>query len=298
MLRIKFFSDFCTSKNCAQVYIRILKHLEIPEYGKQIIFTDLEEGREDDYTHAVLLNTPMPSLKCPKENVLGLAFEPPQFLNITKEFIEYAIKHIGKYYIGNTAGLPTPPFVEHPGFMWHIPFLEEIKTNKKENKISIIFSEKRFAPGHNYRFELVKEILLRGLPIDIYGRGIRLLASNLQFRKYLNDNRVKGEFEDYEPYVGYDFSIAIENFQHPAYISEKFMNPILCGTTPIYLGAKNVDHYYPGTCIELSGILDKDILLLNDVIQNSEKYKKNIDTKDCLKRSTLLLHLLNFILTA
>jgi hypothetical protein len=54
---------------------------------------------EDDFTHAIIINTAMPSLKIPKENVIGLAWEPTRFLCINNVFINYAIKHIGKYFI-------------------------------------------------------------------------------------------------------------------------------------------------------------------------------------------------------
>ena len=57
-------------------------------------------------------------LKIPKENVIGLAFEPNKFLNLNKEFIIYAQKHIGKYLIGDASNLPSP-FVSHFGYMWY-----------------------------------------------------------------------------------------------------------------------------------------------------------------------------------
>ena len=61
---------------------------------------------DDDYTHAIIINTIMPELKIPNENVLGLAFEPIQFLNMTPEFVNYAMrdwdrapvpKHLAKF---------------------------------------------------------------------------------------------------------------------------------------------------------------------------------------------------------
>ena len=56
-----------------------LNELEKDEdYNKNYSFTSGE-----DYTHAILMNKAMPSLRIPRENVIGLAFEPREFLNIT-----------------------------------------------------------------------------------------------------------------------------------------------------------------------------------------------------------------------
>ena len=43
----------------------------------------------------------MPDLRVSKENVIGLAFEPIPFLDLTIPFIEYAQKHIGKLNLNN-----------------------------------------------------------------------------------------------------------------------------------------------------------------------------------------------------
>ena len=47
----------------------------------------------DDYTHAILLNNPTPSLNIPKENVIGLAQEPINILHVN---VEYCNKHVSK----------------------------------------------------------------------------------------------------------------------------------------------------------------------------------------------------------
>lgn len=305
MIRVKFFSDFCSHENCAPVFKRVLELFLVPEYGTNLTFVgDAKEIGDEEYTHAVILNTATPMLTCPKENVLGLAFEPPQFLSLSQSFVEYSMKNVGRYYIGsiNFSGVTLPPpFVEHPAFMWHIPY--PIKMNyselrsKKTKKISIIFSEKRFAPGHNYRYELVKEILNKKLPIDIWGRGCNLFLQNQQ---NLQDERVRGEFKSEEPYEGYDFSIAVENFSLPAYVSEKYLNCLMYGTIPIYFGCKEIEKYYPGQTIHLKGILDQDIVLLQDITENIKKYLQKYQAsvrgnrEQNLRNSSLIPHLINY----
>jgi hypothetical protein len=129
MYKIKIFCPFASSDKCKEVYERINYASEIDFYGnnRQVVITD-----NDDYTHAIILNTIMPQLKIPKKNVIGLAFEPIQFLGLTDEFVHYAQKHIGKYYIGDKNNLPEP-FIEHFGYMWHARPPKELTDKSKYN---------------------------------------------------------------------------------------------------------------------------------------------------------------------
>ena len=129
MYKIKIFCTFASSNKCKEIYERINYTNEIDFYGenKKIYITD-----NDDYTHAIIINTIMPELKIPKENVIGLAFEPIYFLRLTSEFIDYAKKYIGKYFIGDKLDLPEP-FFEHFGYMWHSRPPKEITNKKKTN---------------------------------------------------------------------------------------------------------------------------------------------------------------------
>uniref|UniRef100_A0A6C0E453 Fucosyltransferase C-terminal domain-containing protein n=1 Tax=viral metagenome TaxID=1070528 RepID=A0A6C0E453_9ZZZZ len=260
--RIRIFSNFCDSKQCKEVYERLCQTHLIKNYGeyKQVYITN-----DDNYTHAIIMNTDMPNLTIPKENVIGFAFEPPQFLRLTGTFIEYAQKHIGKYFLGEKFNLPSP-FTEHYSYMWHNPPLT-IKPIKK-NIMSIVISTKMSAPGHIYRHEIVKRILESTLPIDIYGNGCSL---------YKNDIRIKGGFNELEPYESYDFHICIENFQTKEYMSEKIVNALLCGSTPIYLGALNVDNFFPDNVIKLRNKIDTDMKLITRICNNPGEYRKNID---------------------
>ena len=73
-----------------------------------------------------------------------------------------------------------------------------------------------------------------------------------------------------------------------AYASEKITNALLCGTTPVYLGCKNIEKYFPKDVIRLSGELKYDMILLNSIISNPEKYKKEINV-DEIKNTIFIL---------
>ena len=284
--RIRFFSSFCDSENCKNVYERLCQVDLMDNYGidKEIYITS-----GNDYTHAILMNTPMPyDMNIPKQNVVGIAFEPPAFLMRDGDFarfIEYAKNHVSKYCIGSLAlcafemppkgvlmngtteynpVLPLP-FVQEYSFMWHITPPRILA--QKKSIMSIMVSQKSQAPGHIYRHALVKEILKTNLAIDIYGRGS-------VYYSYMNDTRVKGEFVNDEPYESYHFHICIENFQTRSYVSEKYTNTILWGTTPIYWGATHIDSIFPNITIPLSGNVERDMRMLADIIQYPLQYKK------------------------
>lgn len=257
-MKIKFFSDFCTSEVCKTNFERTCKTSLMENYGedKEIYITCA-----DDYSHAVILNKATPDLKIPKCNVLGLACEPFSFLNVTPDFIAYAEKHIGKYFIGDLRGLGAP-FIENHGYMW-FDHPEDGKKIQKNKVMSIVFSQKNFAPGHQYRRDLVSFILQNNFPIDIYGRGCDLLPDN--FKK---DPRVKGAFKCTEPYDDYLFTISIENFPSNQYFSEKIVTPIMCNTIPVYLGCKNISQHVKDHYIQMSGNCNDDMKLVQNILKN------------------------------
>lgn len=263
MIKIKFFSSFCDSLGPIDIWKRLSELKNSKKYGVDYMFTT-----EDDYTHAIIMCTAMPNLSIPKENVIGIASEPPYFLGLTDKFIQYAQKHISRYLIGQKGSLPSP-FEECYGYLWHMtPLYHSLLQNQvKNNLISIMVSQKNHAPGHKYRHALVQQILKTNLPIDIYGRGCAF---------YQNDSRLKGVFKKTEPYLSYKFHICIENFKTPHYFSEKITNTLLSSTVPIYYGATTIDSYFPNCIIKLTENIQQDILLLQNICKNPQNYMKTI----------------------
>jgi len=299
--RIKIFSSFCDSSGAKSTFERLCNVESLPNYGPD---NEIYITNDDDYTHAIIMNTAMPILKnIPKQNVVGMAFEPPIFLGLSLDFVEYAEKYLGAYFIGDKYDLPDV-FVEKAGYMWHTPPLNYLPV--KKNIMSIMISEKNNAPGHKYRHMLVQRILSMNLPIDIYGRGCSFYdsfnsgtkiqnSSNSIFpflpKKNTKDPRIKGTFTEIEPYESYEFHICIENFSTSNYYSEKIMNPLLCSTTPIYWGCRNIENYFPDSSIPLSGVIDSDIMMLTNILKNPAEFKKNIDVDAVKKKINLLQNL-------
>ena len=267
---IKIFADYTSSDKIISSYVLMDELFFDENYNVTYRFT-----LEDDYTHAILINKAMPQLSIPKSNVIGLAHEPPEFLNLIPgenmdvKFIDYVTQYVGKYYIGEKYNLPEE-FVERQGCIGHV----SIPRNpmNKTKRMSLMISEKAILSGHIYRHQLVHLIIQNNLPVDIYGRGCKFYKPHFS---------LKGEFDGDELNKNYLFHISIENSQHPDYFSEKITNPLLHGTNVLYLGCSNIHKYFGETGIYLlTGNLMTDINLIINILKNWQKYYKLINVKN------------------
>ncbi len=78
--------------------------------------------------------------------------------------------------------------------------------------------------------------LMHHLKVDSFGRFAR--------NKWILFDR--GEKTKLRLLKNYHFTLAFENSVAPDYVTEKFYQPLLTGTIPIYLGAPNIDEFAPG----------------------------------------------------
>ena len=92
-MRIRFFSDFCSSENCKQEYEEKCRANQLENYGPdKPLYITLNQT----YTHAILLNCPIvTNLSVPPDRVLGLAFEPIPYLRLSYDFIRFAENCVG-----------------------------------------------------------------------------------------------------------------------------------------------------------------------------------------------------------
>lgn len=69
------------------------------------------------------------------------------------------------------------------------------------------------------------------------------------YGKFLNNRTIQGDQcrpTKLEINADYKFTLAFENAARPDYVSEKFFDPLVAGSVPVYLGAPNVDYFAPG----------------------------------------------------
>lgn len=271
MIKIIVLSDFWKPDDAAQVMKDVFQKGP-NNYSQHIQFVG-----DNSFTHAIILNTYMPKLQIPKENIIGLAWEPLEFLNITPQWLEYVKQNIGTYFIGRLRNdFPENMKLGYP-FMCHDRrrdlYFQNIIPDKTK-LCCIIFSKKYMLEGHKYRMKIVEEILKSDLPIDIYGRGCSLIKNQ-------NDPRIKGEFENMgEACKNYKYLISVENTRSDSYISEKFIDCIYQNIIPIYWGATNVEKYFgPNCCFKLSGDIVNDMNFIKQILTE----KKELDLSNARK---------------
>lgn len=78
--------------------------------------------------------------------------------------------------------------------------------------------------------------LMKHLPVDSYGRCLRN-------RTLPGD---EGRRTKLDTIASYPFTLAFENSISKDYVTEKFFDPLLVGSVPVYLGAPNVNEFAPG----------------------------------------------------
>ena len=78
--------------------------------------------------------------------------------------------------------------------------------------------------------------LMEYLPIDSYGSWRRNCA--------LDEDR--GYITKLDVIKQYKFTIAFENAVSKDYVTEKFFEPLIVGSVPVYLGAPNIEMFSPG----------------------------------------------------
>jgi hypothetical protein len=239
--------------------------------GIRLLTTDeLNKGVRP--THALLVNHAVGFYNCGHlgpSKIVHVAMEPRAFLrfNTKQEAQQLAVinSRAGTSVCGTlhpNLRRSTPGYVLIPTRM--IQYVPAVPLPLSERRpVSLPFSNKRMLPGHKYRHDLAHALLTdaRSLPVDVWGRGALEFAARSGL---LRDPRVKGPFDQLEPYTQYAFTIAIENTMgdEGRYFTEKVYLPVYCRCTPLYAGSPHIDEYFPGATVPLSGNLAQDVELV------------------------------------
>jgi hypothetical protein len=232
-MKIKFFSDYDSSENLLK---RFYDNFDI--YDDALIFTIT-----DDYDFAVVFNNTNESLR-PDAKIITVIQEPSwnevhtnnSFLTSSDYLLIHDPELFEHKYQLNLGG----KVIESPSYMFYHDrlnhhFFDNAGEVKKEKKLSMIVSGLYRSRG-NYRkrIDMLMKMLESDLDLDIYGRDLNI-----------NDPRYKGELKyKASGLLTYEYSIAIENSNEKNYITEKFVDCVLCNTIPIYNGAPNITEVY------------------------------------------------------
>lgn len=203
----------------------------------------LQFTTDDDYDYAVVFNRSYQKIK-DAAKVITIVQEPSwSTVHPNNQFLtnsDYLIIHDRKLFENLYQIELGKKVFEAPSYMFfhdHVDksFFQTTEPIPKTKKLSMIVSSLAMDVG-NYgkRLRLVRKILASDLDIDIYGKGYNL-----------TDERYKGALEfKHTGLMPYEYSIAVENCQEKNYITEKFVDCVLCDTIPIYNGAPNISEVY------------------------------------------------------
>ena len=299
--KLRLFSDYATSAELVSVFLQCFGNP--PPHFALVV--------DNTFTHAIVINTPtsfgsttknnkgdafVTLCRLPKENILGLAYEPHvnarPFLQISPEFAEFVRNHVSEYRLSHGAShFGGSPFYDSFAFLNHNPpewlrppLAQQTTDVQNKNRVSMMVSFKQYAPGHQYRHLLANEIIRQNLAVDIFGNGCQFLNIPDTTTYSVKHYRICGPFVRYEPYLGYMYHIAVENFITPFYFSEKIINCWVEGCVPVYLGCTNIDHIAESALIpigefppkspvviKLTGTLNSDIEIIRDLCENVQQ---------------------------
>lgn len=232
-MTIKFFSNYDSSANLLK---RFLANYFVWD-------DDLQFTVAENYDFAVVFNrTDEVILSTAK--IITVIQEPswsPAHLNTSYlTGSDYLIIHDAKLFEDKLRIKLGGKVIQSPSYMFFHDRIDksffhyEFNTGKAK-KISMIVSGMNASVGiYHKRVKLLESILASDLDIDIYGKWLTI-----------DDKRFKG-YIDYKftALLPYEYSIAVENSEEQNYLTEKFVDCVLCNTVPIYHGAPNVDDIY------------------------------------------------------
>jgi hypothetical protein len=131
------------------------------------------------------------------------------------------------------------------------------------------------------RINYLKE-LMSYINVHSYGKTLN--------NKNLPDD--KGILTKQEIISSYKFTIAFENAIATDYVTEKFFQPLIAGSVPVYLGAPNIEEFAPGDNCYINVNSFTSVKLLADYIleldNNDEKYEEYLKWKERPLRDSFL----------
>lgn len=162
------------------------------------------------------------------------------------------------------------------------------KPPSKTKNLSIIDSGKIGINGHVERINAIHSIL-NNYPydVDLYGN----ITSNSQYQKMPYCKNPLPHKDKKQGLIDYRYSLVIENGQTDYYFSEKISDSIMCWTTPIYFGCRNIHKFLPeGSYINID-IKDPSFPQKVMEIVNSNYHENNID--NLIKARLLIMNKYN-----
>jgi hypothetical protein len=153
------------------------------------------------------------------------------------------------------------------GHTWFKPDQYE-KEHKKEFKISHLRGNLLKSYGHQMRWEILDRKNEFSIPTKFY--------ETYGDRNNIEDARLGKEFV----FGDSMFGIAIENFSHRGFFTEKILDCFLLKTIPIYWGCSNIGDYFDVDGIIMFNNVDDLVYITNQLNENYYENRKEIIEKN------------------
>jgi hypothetical protein len=153
--------------------------------------------------------------------------------------------------------------------------LSNLKIPEKDRVISIVSSDKVTAPGHRLRTDFAQKIKSHFKDkVDFYGRGIA-------------DFKTKWEVT-----APYKYHIAIENAWCEDWVTEKFFDPLLTYTYPVYYGCPNLEKYISANSFARIDIQNfkEAVQLVESLIEGDTQYAQFLEKVTAYRDQALNIH--------
>jgi hypothetical protein len=205
------------------------------------VFYNPPRGTECDFWIVFSVARNQEWMQCAVENTLYLAGEPPSKKVHPRAFYEQ-FNHV----VSLNPEDPHPAVkVECPCLNWHVGLdlrkecydygyaqLKAMKPPKKINKISVICSNLRTTEGQRERLTFLDDLKQRlGDRLVHFGKGFTPINDKM------------------DGILPYALHLVLENERTPHYWTEKLADTYLGFAYPFYLGAPNIEDYFPTSAV-------------------------------------------------
>lgn len=187
--------------------------------------------------------------------------EPPQIDSRCYQHIHKVEDYYDYIFTYDTNLLSRSPKYKKMNFgaCWVVE--ENCKIYEKDKLVSIVASNKRFAPGHQFRHEVIEK--LHGKHnFDLWGSGYNSFENTTEERM--------------KPFKDYRYNIVIENGRVENYFTDKIIDCFAVGSIPIYWGDPKIkDLFDERGFYTFNTIEELDYILTNKV--SKEDYDSKIE---------------------
>jgi len=192
--------------------------------------------------HSSAITQPL-SAKCDPNHTVFISMEPPAWGRPEGFYNQFS------YLVSCDPNIKHPNLIQKNGLTWwaglKVKFEEghrisdsfsydydsfsSMAVPEKRDRISVITSNKKYFPGHKKRLQFIEKLRRHPISqyIDFFGGYHNPLEDKL------------------DGLLGYKYHLALENSTVDHYWTEKFADPLLAYTLPIYYGCSNISDYFP-----------------------------------------------------